>query len=108
MNTCTEGYECIVVDNTVRSNDLSDCIFWYQANINTPSFQLGKQVFWDLDSVYYDEGADDADREDVAAQSRRRAKPAVAAGLVVEKQDRYGLPVVRRKDVLTSTQRATR
>lgn len=108
MNTCTEGYECIVVDNTVRSNDLTDCIFWYQANINTPNFQLGKQVFWDLDSAYYDEGGDGEDGDDVAANSRGRAKPAAVAGLVVEKQDRYGLPVVRRKDVLTSSQRATR
>lgn len=92
MNSCTQGYECIVVDNTVRSNDLSDCIYWYQANVSLPPFRMGADVFWRLDSNYYDDHVDqqddDAEADTNTKTSKRNKK------VVVEKQDKYGLPIV--------------
>jgi hypothetical protein len=93
MNSCTQGYECIVVDNTTRSNDLSDCIYWYQANVNLPAFRMGAQVFWDLDANYYqdrtDPDGDDEDPERASTKGARKVKK-----FVVEKQDKYGIPIV--------------
>ena len=28
MDACTENYECLVLDNTVKSNKIQDCVFW--------------------------------------------------------------------------------
>jgi energy-coupling factor transporter ATP-binding protein EcfA2 len=92
MNSCTQGYECIVVDNTVRSNDLSDCIYWYQANVSLPPFRMGADVFWRLDSNYYDDHVDQQDDDaeaDTSTKTSKRNKK-----VVVEKQDKYGLPIV--------------
>ena len=93
MNSCTQGYECIVVDNTSRSNDLSDCIYWYQANVNLPAFRMGAQVFWDLDANYYQDRTDpDGDNEDPERVSTKGARKVTK--LMVEKQDKYGIPIV--------------
>ena len=32
MDQCTENYECLVIDNNAKSNQLRDQIFWYKAN----------------------------------------------------------------------------
>jgi hypothetical protein len=45
MNKCTQGYEALVVDNTSRSNDISDCLFWYEAKIRD-DFRVGKDSMW--------------------------------------------------------------
>lgn len=101
MNTCTQGYECIVLDNTRRSNDVSDCIFWYSANPNIPSFRVGQNIFWDMDSRYYrdKEAEDDSKigggnntvlgvREHVAMTSRSTRSSTASDNniLIVEKQ----------------------
>ena len=45
MNKCTQGYECLVVNNTARSNEIDDCIFWYKAEIRD-DFRVGKSKMW--------------------------------------------------------------
>ena len=45
MNKCTQGYECLVVNNTSRSNEIDDCIFWYEAKVRD-SFRIGKSQMW--------------------------------------------------------------
>lgn len=47
LDQCTNGYECLVVDNTVRSNKLQDQIFWYKAQ-NHEQFKICNQEFWEL------------------------------------------------------------
>ena len=47
MQQCTENYECIVIDNNVKSNKLLDQVFWYRAE-NHNDFKLGTKEFWDL------------------------------------------------------------
>ena len=53
MDQCTENYECLVIDNNAKSNQLQDQIFWYKA-AGHPSFRLGSREFWeyskDIDS----------------------------------------------------------
>ena len=51
---CTEGYNAMVLDKTVRSNKAEDCIFWYtpRAPGEIPSFRLCAPVFWKLDNRY--------------------------------------------------------
>jgi hypothetical protein len=46
MNACTENYECLVLDNTSKSNRLEDCVFYYKAPIRK-GFRVGSQAMWD-------------------------------------------------------------
>jgi hypothetical protein len=50
FDACTSNYECLVIDNTVQSNNIQDCIFWYKANPDLEPFRLCKDVYWDLDA----------------------------------------------------------
>lgn len=57
MDSTTENYEALVLDNTKQSNKLSDCLFWYKA-FEPPPFRMGSQGFWrqhdkKYDSKYY-------------------------------------------------------
>lgn len=45
MDQCTENFECLVIDNTSRSNKLEDIVFWYKADTHPP-FRLGAPQFW--------------------------------------------------------------
>jgi hypothetical protein len=47
MDQTTENYECLVLNNNVKSNKISEQIFWYKAQ-NRPDFRLGAKEFWDL------------------------------------------------------------
>jgi len=45
MDACTENYECLVLDNTVKSNKIQDCVFWYKATIRK-NFKVGGSDLW--------------------------------------------------------------
>lgn len=47
MDQCTENFECLVIDNTSRSNRLEDQVFWYKADIHEP-FTIGSRQLWEL------------------------------------------------------------
>jgi len=47
MDACTENYECLVIDNNVKSNKIQDMIYWYKASEHN-DFKLGSKEFWDL------------------------------------------------------------
>lgn len=47
MDQCTENYECLVIDNTTKSNKLEDNVFWYKANSHPP-FKICNQQFWEM------------------------------------------------------------
>ena len=59
MDQCTENYECLVIDNNVKSNKLSEQIFWYKAE-DHPDYKLGSKEFWELSKNL---GSDDDDDE---------------------------------------------
>lgn len=52
MDECTAGYDCMVLDNTVRSNNVMDCVFWYRADRTIPTYHSGSAGFWKLHSRY--------------------------------------------------------
>jgi hypothetical protein len=45
MDQCTENYECLVIDNTSRSNKLEDTVFWYKAETHS-DFKMGSPQLW--------------------------------------------------------------
>jgi hypothetical protein len=47
MDNCTENYECLVIDNNVKSNKLTDQVQWYKADSHS-DFKLGSKEFWEL------------------------------------------------------------
>jgi len=51
MDQCTENYECLVINNNVKSNKLQDQVFWYKAD-NHNDFKLGSKEFWELSKGY--------------------------------------------------------
>ena len=59
MDQCTENYECLVVDNTTKSNKIEDMVFWYKAEPR-PDFKIGGPSYWDYsDKNYTNKGGGD-------------------------------------------------
>jgi len=46
MDQCTENYECLVIDNTAKSNKIEDQVFWYKADSHE-DFKIGADIFWE-------------------------------------------------------------
>jgi energy-coupling factor transporter ATP-binding protein EcfA2 len=100
MNSCTQGYECIVLDNTKRSNEVSDCIYWYAANPNIPDFRMGQDIFWNLDTRYFRDREAEEDskmgntvmgvREHLGRARVEEQKSTADNVLMIEKQDATG------------------
>ena len=53
FTACTENNECIVCDNTVKSNDIKDMIFYYKADITIEPYLLGSRTFWGLHHRFF-------------------------------------------------------
>lgn len=53
MDACTENYECLVLDNTSKSNRIEDCVFWYKAAIRK-NFRCCAPQLWALHKQRYD------------------------------------------------------
>jgi hypothetical protein len=45
MDSCTQNYECLVINNTVSSTKLEDCVFWYKADPHD-DFKIGHPSVW--------------------------------------------------------------
>ena len=55
MDQCTENFECLVINNTTKSNKLEENVFWYKASTHPP-FKICNQTFWDMaNNMNYDE-----------------------------------------------------
>lgn len=61
LDKCTENYECLVIDNTTKSNKLDDQVFWYKADSH-PDFKIGAPQFWQYHNSQY--SADDCEEEE--------------------------------------------
>lgn len=75
MDACTENFECLVIDNTSRSNRLEDQVFWYKADIHEP-FTIGSRQLWDLHNQTC--GEDDETEEelfDITSFRKKRNGP---------------------------------
>lgn len=61
---CTNNFECIVCDNTARSNNISECIYWYKAPLYEP-FRFGHPEFWKIAEKHYNKDYCDDDDFDM-------------------------------------------
>jgi len=55
MTQCTQNYECLVIDNTIDSNNLEDMVFWYKADANVPDFKIGSAEYWKYNGNFEEE-----------------------------------------------------
>lgn len=54
LDSCTENYECLVIHNNSKSNNLEDQVFWYKAD-DHGDFRMGANVFWDFHNQHMKE-----------------------------------------------------
>lgn len=59
MDQTTENYECLCINNNVKTNKLTDQIFWYKAQ-DHPDFKLGSKEFWEISKNMGDDDEDEA------------------------------------------------
>lgn len=59
MDQTTENYECLVINNNSKSNQLYDQIFWYKAE-QRPNFRLGANEFWEMSKGMTSDDEDEA------------------------------------------------
>jgi len=69
MTACTEGYDCLVLDNTSRSNKITDCVFWYRAKPNR-KFRIGSKELWSYNKKNLDKNVE----KDSIDQSKLKKK----------------------------------
>ena len=60
LDQCTENYECLVICNCAKSNQIEDQVFWYKADQHSP-FRLGSKEVWDY-SDQHSRKFDDSDK----------------------------------------------
>ena len=84
MDACTENFECLVLDNTVKSNKISDCVFWYKAKYPPPKFRVGSPAYWNLHKKMYNPKYDSMG----ATSSQAIKKATKKTGFTVTKSSR--------------------
>lgn len=71
MDACTENFECLVIDQTSKSNKIEDCVFWFKAKQRT-GFRVGSRVLWKTHQKKYDKSQASAVQNRAQEVSRRR------------------------------------
>uniref|UniRef100_A0A6C0H5V4 Uncharacterized protein n=1 Tax=viral metagenome TaxID=1070528 RepID=A0A6C0H5V4_9ZZZZ len=69
MDKCTENFECLVIDNTVKSNRLQDQVYWYKANLYG-DFKMGSKEFWELSKHLKDDDEEMYDSSKIRKKSQ--------------------------------------
>jgi len=72
MTACTENYECLVLDNTSKSNKIQDCVFWYKAKMRT-GFKCGSPQFWKFHKSNFNSKYHDNDNTDPRKAAKKSA-----------------------------------
>ena len=75
MDQCTENYECLVINNNVKSNKIQDQVFWYKAEAHN-DFKLGSKEFWELSKQLNDD--DDEEQYDPNNVKKRGQGPKIS------------------------------
>ena len=71
MDGCTENYSCLVMDNTIGSTKMEDCVFWYKADPSPPPFQMGNQKFLQMAKACEKTERELAEEEEEVERERR-------------------------------------
>jgi hypothetical protein len=77
MNQCTENFECLVIDNTAKSNKIEDMVYWYKADSHPP-FKMGAPEFWQHHSNNYTENNDNLDDDAIDINQVKTKKNGLA------------------------------
>lgn len=70
MTACTENYECLVLDNTSKSNRIEDCVFWYKASLRK-GFRVGSPAIWNIHKKMYNPKHDIVNSGDPNKQNKK-------------------------------------
>lgn len=73
MDQCTNNFECLVIDNTTKSNKIEDMVFWYKAD-NHNEFKLGAPEFWKHHSEHYSSKGNEED-DDISKYGKKKNTP---------------------------------
>ena len=79
LDRCTENFSCLVLDNTVPTTRMEDCVFWYRADVELPPFKMGKPLYWKL-AERTSKTAGDREREELEQARARQAPLAQSKG----------------------------
>ena len=73
MTSCTENFECLVLDNTSRSNNIEDVVFYYKACVRG-NFRIGSSEFWQHHRKHYNKNYDDDSDEERKNDQKKAGK----------------------------------
>jgi hypothetical protein len=73
MDQCTENYECLVINNNVKSNKLQEQIFWYKADMHR-DFKLGSREFWEISKDLHSDDEEEIYDPNTQANNRKGPK----------------------------------
>jgi hypothetical protein len=58
LDATTSNYECLVLNNNAKTNNITDQVFWYKAQ-DHPHFRLGSPEFWEISKNMGDDDDDE-------------------------------------------------
>ena len=93
LTQCTENYECLVLDNTVKSNKIEDCVFWYKAKPRKV-FKIGSPALWEHHKRNYNPKHDEPPMEDSKLKKKSTIPP-----VIVVKTDTSGKKKKKKKTI---------
>lgn len=76
MDQCTENFECLVIDNTTKSNKLEDTVFWYKADTHG-DFRICLQQYWDISKNLIPDDDDVDDNYDPSRLKPKSNRPSI-------------------------------
>ena len=69
MDQCTENYECLVINNNAKTNNLTEQIFWYKGE-SRKDFRLGSREYWEMSKEL---NSDDEDEQYDPNNTRKKS-----------------------------------
>ena len=73
FTACTENYECLVLDNTSKSNKIEDCVFWYKG-VQNREYRIGSKQLWDFAKTHYNKNYDKEENESAVNDPIKKQK----------------------------------
>lgn len=72
MDSCTNDYKALILDNASTSTDLSQCLYWYKGKERKP-FRIGHRSFYEFNDKRIKTEEDDED-EDTRPKPKRSGR----------------------------------
>ena len=64
MTACTENYECLVLDNSSKSNKIEDVVYWYKAKYPIKKFKIGGKKLWKWSKKNYNKSHESEEKNE--------------------------------------------